>query len=86
LNFWQAIFISSIGIAFLILPIKSIGGFGTSEGSWAIGMVLLGFNKTTGIQTGFVTHFFALMNVILLFLFGLVIFFLKKYTSIKPTA
>lgn len=73
LDFWQSIFISSIGIAFLILPIKSLGGFGTSEGSWAIGMVLLGFDKTIGIQTGFVAHVFALLNVFFLLLIGIAI-------------
>ncbi|MBN1187223.1 MAG: flippase-like domain-containing protein [Bacteroidales bacterium] len=78
LNFWQSIFISTLGISFLILPFKSFGGFGTSEGSWAVGMVLIGFDKTIGIQTGFVTHVFALLNVLILLIIGIVLLIHEK--------
>lgn len=73
LNLLQIIFISSIGIAFVLLPIKSIGGFGTTEGSWAIGMMLLGFDKNIAIESGFVVHIIALGNVVILFLIGVLI-------------
>ena len=64
---------------FLILPIKSIGGFGTTEGSWAIGLILLGITKKSAIQAGFVIHIFALINVIFLFLIGIIyVYFNKK--------
>jgi uncharacterized membrane protein YbhN (UPF0104 family) len=70
LSFFQVVFISSIGIVFMILPIKSIGGFGTTEGSWALGMMLLGYGKEIAIQSGFVVHIYALVNVFLFFLLG----------------
>lgn len=70
LNIVEIVFISSIGIAFMILPLKSIGGFGTTEGSWAIGMILLGFPERIGILSGFVIHIYALINVIIIFLLG----------------
>ena len=72
LNIFQVIFVSSIGVAFLILPIKSIGGFGTTEGSWAIGLMLFGISKQTALQAGFVVHIFALINVVFFFLIGII--------------
>lgn len=72
LTFFQIVFVSSIGIAFILLPIKSIGGFGTTEGAWAIGMLVLGFDKEVAIQSGFVVHIVALLNVLIMFIFGLI--------------
>lgn len=73
LSFFQIIFVSSIGIAFVILPIKSIGGFGTTEGAWAIGMLLLGFGKEIAIESGFTVHLIALMNVVIMFVAGIIL-------------
>ena len=78
LNLLQIIFISSIGIAFILLPIKSIGGFGTTEGAWAIGMLLLGFNKEISISSGFTVHLIALFNVAIFFCIG---FLFKKLSD-----
>ena len=83
LNFYQIIFVSSIGLAFLILPIKSIGGFGTTEGSLALGLVLVGINKQLAIQTGFVVHIIALMNVFLLFSIGILMRFLFSEKNVQ---
>ena len=71
LNLLQIVFISSIGIAFIIIPIRSIGGFGTTEGIWTIGMLLLGFDKEIAIQSGFTVHLIVLFNVLIFFLIGL---------------
>ena len=73
LNLFQILFISSIGVAFILLPIKSIGGFGTTEGAWTIGLMLLGFSKEISISTGFVVHIYALVNVLIFFSIGLII-------------
>ncbi len=82
INIFQIIFVSSIGITFMILPIKSFGGFGTTEGSWAIGLMLLGFSKEIAIKAGFVTHIFALLNVTVFFFIGLLLrLFYKKYKN-----
>ena len=39
-----------------VLPINSIGNFGTQEAGWATGMVLLGYSKEVAIASGFATH------------------------------
>lgn len=78
LSIWQVVFVSSIGLAFILLPIKSIGGFGTTEGSWTIGLMLFGVLKETAIEAGFVIHIFALINVIILFFVGIIMKFLIK--------
>lgn len=70
LSILEIIFISSIGIVFLIIPIKSIAGFGTTEGSWVVGMLVLGYSKEIGVLSGFATHIIALTNVTILFVIG----------------
>lgn len=72
LNLFQIIFVSSIGIVFVIFPIKSFGGFGTTEGSWAVGLMLFGYSKELSIQAGFAVHIYALVNVIFLFFVGII--------------
>jgi uncharacterized membrane protein YbhN (UPF0104 family) len=82
---FEVIFVSSIGMAVLVLPIKSIGGFGTTEGSWAVGMMLLGYHKDISIKAGFVVHIYALLNVTILFVIGLIFkFFIeRKYNEAR---
>jgi len=75
---FQVIFVSSIGIAFVLLPIKSIGGFGTTEGAWTVGLMLLGFTKELSITAGFVVHLYALINVFIFFFIGLIFRYLSK--------
>jgi len=75
---FQVIFVSSIGIAFVLLPIKSIGGFGTTEGAWTVGLMLLGFTKELSITAGFVVHLYALINVVIFFFIGLIFRYLLK--------
>ncbi len=75
---FEIIFVSSIGMVFLILPVKSIGGFGTSEGAWAIGMMLLGYPQEFSIKAGFVVHIYALLNVCLLLVLGLIFKFIVE--------
>lgn len=70
-DLFQVLFVSSIGVATTILPVKSIGGFGTTEGAWAIGLVILGAGKEAAVEAGFVIHLFALLNVSILFFCGL---------------
>lgn len=81
LSIFQTLFVSSIGITFVLLPIKSIGGFGTTEGAWAIGMLLLGFSKEIAIESGFSVHLLALLNVLVMYFIGIIsraIFFGKS--------
>ena len=73
LSIFEIIFVSSIGLAMIILPIKSIGGFGTFEGSWTIGLLILGIEKDLAIEGSFIVHIFALINVFFLFIIGIII-------------
>lgn len=70
LNFLEVLFVMSINVAFLVLPVKSIGGFGTTEGAWALGLMVIGVAKETAIGAGFAIHILALLNVVLLFVVG----------------
>lgn len=73
LSLFEIIFVSSIGMAFIVLPIKSIGGFGTTEGAWTLGLLILSVSKTAAIQSGFAIHIYALLNVVVLFVVGLLL-------------
>jgi len=78
LNLLEVFYVSTIGIAFLLLPIKSVAGFGTIEGGWVIGLMLLNISKTQAIKAGFAIHLYALANVFILFIFGMLYFLLKR--------
>lgn len=79
-NLIQLIFIMSIQVAILILPIKTFGGFGTSEGSWMIGMMALGIDKKIALETGFTIHLISLLSAFIFFIIGLLG---KKYLDNK---
>lgn len=70
LSLLQVAFVSTLGLAFLVLPVKSLGGFGATEGAWTIGLMLLGVEKEVAISAGFVVHIYSLANVCLLFVVG----------------
>jgi len=70
-NLIQLLFIMSIQVAILILPIKTFGGFGTSEGSWMIGMMALGIDKKIALETGFTIHLISLLSAFIFFIVGL---------------
>jgi glycosyltransferase 2 family protein len=43
-----------------VLPINSIGNFGTQEAGWATALILLGYPKEVAIASGFATHLLTL--------------------------
>ena len=47
-----------------ILPINSFGNFGTQEAGWSIGLVLLGFPKDIAVMTGFASHIYTLIYIV----------------------
>jgi len=67
----QILFIMTIQVAVLLLPIKSFGGFGTTEGSWMLGMMALGIERGVALETGFIVHIAALISAFLFFVVGL---------------
>ncbi|MBI2139725.1 flippase-like domain-containing protein [Candidatus Woesearchaeota archaeon] len=59
-----------VSVTFMILstllPIQGIAGFGTLEGSWALGLVLFGVEKKLAIATALYTHLAAIFFFLLL--------------------
>ncbi|MFH1072205.1 MAG: lysylphosphatidylglycerol synthase transmembrane domain-containing protein [Nanoarchaeota archaeon] len=87
------IFLVSMGIAFPFtktllaitfqvllsnLPIQGLAGFGTYEGFWALGFVLLGMDKSTAIISGLNSHLLLLLMTIILGIFGWLLLMKKK--------
>ncbi|MFH1052965.1 MAG: lysylphosphatidylglycerol synthase transmembrane domain-containing protein [Candidatus Woesearchaeota archaeon] len=75
LNMQISLWIIMIAFIFLmwasILPIHSFGGFGTSEGAWAIAMIALGTGKEQAIISGFSVHILMYVFVIILCIFAI---------------
>jgi glycosyltransferase 2 family protein len=67
---------STFAILSSVLPVQGIGGFGTTEGAWVVGFVLLGISRDDAISSGFGYHIIVLVFTILIGMIGL--FFLKK--------
>ncbi|MFQ6135782.1 MAG: lysylphosphatidylglycerol synthase transmembrane domain-containing protein [Candidatus Hydrothermarchaeales archaeon] len=56
MGLWGAMFCNTFAILTTILPVQGIGGFGTREGGWTIGFILLGVSLETAIATSFALH------------------------------
>ena len=48
------------------IPFLTFGGIGTHEAGWTIGFVLVGFDKTTAISSGFAVNILTLLTTILI--------------------
>jgi uncharacterized membrane protein YbhN (UPF0104 family) len=83
LNVFQFIFVFSIVFVVLIFPIKTLGGFGTSEGSLAVGLMIIGVTENSALKAGFVLHIYTLVNVIFLFFVGILVNYLVYKKSMK---
>ena len=73
-----AVFASSFAVFTTILPIQGIGGFGTLEGGWAIGFILIGLPETVAVASGFGFHIIMLVYTIIFGICGL--FSLKTFS------
>ena len=56
ISFPQAVFGLSFSELTTVLPIHSIGGFGTFEAGWTGAFMILGVEKSTALTTGFIFH------------------------------
>jgi len=56
LNFFEVFVASSFTFLTLFLPIQGIANIGTYEGSFIIGLTLLGVDRTTGLSAAFALH------------------------------
>lgn len=70
LSWIQLFFIMTIQMAVFVLPIKSLGGFGTTEGSWLVGMMVLGIDRKLALESGFIIHIIVLLSASLFFIVG----------------
>lgn len=65
-DFFSAIFASSFAVFTTVLPIQGIGGFGTIEGGWTLGFILIGVPESTAIASAFSFHLVMLVNTLIL--------------------
>jgi len=56
INFWQAVFITSFPPLASLIPIGTLGNFGTVEAGWAFGLGLLGFGFEQAIALALGLH------------------------------
>lgn len=66
LNFMEMTIATTFFLLTTILPISGIGGFGTSESGWVIGLVLMGIPLKFSINMGFSLHIIILIFSIIL--------------------
>lgn len=74
-GFIPLIFACSFAIFTTVLPIQGVAGFGTFEGGWVIGFMLIGVSETLAISSGFAFHLIWLLFTIIFGLWGYI--FLK---------
>ena len=55
-DFWHSVFGVSFSELTTVLPIHSLGGFGTFEAGWAGAYMLMGYGKAIAVTTGLVFH------------------------------
>lgn len=74
-GFLAVLFASTFSIVSTVLPVQGIGGFGTIEGAWTIGFMLVGVTKADAISSGFGYH---VIIIIYFLIFGMYGFFMLK--------
>ncbi|MBU0757903.1 MAG: flippase-like domain-containing protein [Nanoarchaeota archaeon] len=50
----------------MALPVQGIGGFGTNEAAWTIGLMIFGISKDLAISTGFSIHIITLLPLLII--------------------
>ena len=66
MTFWTVLFASTFALITMILPVQGIGGFGTMEGGWAVGLITMGVTKEVAISSGFSYHIIILIYFLIL--------------------
>lgn len=77
-SFWQAVFGVSFSELTTVLPIHSVGGYGTFEAGWTGAYVILGFSRKVAVTSGFLFHTLLLLFSIILGLPFLVLYKFHK--------
>jgi len=79
IGFFQILFAASFAVFTTVLPIQGLGGFGTIEGGWAIGFILVNVPESVAVASGFTFHLVMLACTIFLGIGGYV--FMRKKKS-----
>ena len=69
-GFLAVLFASTFAIVSTVLPIQGIGGFGTVEGAWTIGFMLIGLTKVDAISSGFIYHITLILYFLIFGIYG----------------
>jgi uncharacterized protein (TIRG00374 family) len=73
LGFLEMVLAFTFLTAINTLPLRSVAGFGTTEGAWTLVLMGLNIPMTTAIATGFGMHILRLGYIIIFGFFGLVL-------------
>ena len=79
-GFFAVLFASTFAIISTVLPVQGFGGFGTIEGTWTIGFMLVGLSKADAICSGFGYH---VVSILYFSIFGIYGFLGLKGWHIK---
>ncbi|MBN1881673.1 MAG: flippase-like domain-containing protein [Deltaproteobacteria bacterium] len=66
LVFGESVAASTLAILGAIFPLQGVGGYGTVETGWVLGLVLIGVEAPTALMAGFGVHTFRLVLSVLL--------------------
>lgn len=66
----QILFASAFVLFTFMIPVQGIGGFGTTEGGWAVGLLAVGLSSEMAISSGFVFHIVNLLFAVVVGIFG----------------
>ena len=84
LSIWKIFIASGIIVITTILPIHSVGGFGTIESIWTVTYVALGVSTQTAIASGLGIHLIIVLYFLILGFAGILMMKLDKTTDFNP--
>lgn len=84
LSLWKILIASGILVITTVLPIHSVGGFGTIEGIWTTTYVALGVSTPMAISSGFGVHLIIVFYFLILGFVGMVLMKLDNTTNFNP--
>lgn len=82
IGYIPAVFASSFAVFTTVLPIQGVGGFGTIEGGWAIGFILVGVPDAVAVASAFGFHLIMLVYTVF---FGVGGYISLKYAGSKQS-
>ena len=84
LSIWKILIASGILVITTILPIHSVGGFGTIESIWTTTYVALGVSTSMAISSGFGIHLIIVLYFLILGLAGILMMKMDTTSDFDP--